>query len=143
MLVVEAPLDSEPTTPLDESVRQYTYPSVQTTIEDDFEGANVPNGSPLGRRAQADATLPVDDDLEDNNHPESLSRSAPDSRIEEARPVSPIEARPVSSIRDDDDDFSGWLDDNTDDLDDEAPSLTTELRQEGTGIDRQARTPEA
>lgn len=99
MLVVEAPMDSEPSTPLDESVRSFNYPP---HLRLGGEGDNTTQMSPL--RAYEDSIPRVEAEEGSISGPEGLAKGLPDS---------PIEARPVEA-QEDNDDYSGWLD-NSDD----------------------------
>lgn len=92
MLVVEAPMDSEPTTPLDESVRSFNYPP-------HLRLGNETDPSPL------------------RSYEDSIPRAEADEAsdgLAKSLPESPIEARPAVA-QEDNDDYSGWLD-NSEDL---------------------------
>ncbi|KAF3802273.1 DNA polymerase zeta catalytic subunit, partial [Colletotrichum gloeosporioides] len=101
MLVVEAPLDSEPTTPMDENGPPPAY--VQPWAEDteDYEEPISTTAPSRESRGSSGSTTS-----------EEASRTPPP--LPERR-ASPIEAVPANL--DDDDDYSAWMeDDNTNDV---------------------------
>jgi hypothetical protein len=100
MLVVEAPMDSEPSTPLDDNVRDFNYPP-HLRLGGEGDGTTT-HASPL--RAYQDSIPRAEVEEGNITGPEGLAKGLPDS---------PIEARPVES-QEDKDDYSGWLDNSED-----------------------------
>ncbi|TKW56726.1 putative PH domain-containing protein [Colletotrichum tanaceti] len=103
LLVVEAPLDSEPSTPMDENMPPPAY--VQPWAEDASD--NEETAEALQTRDHGEDKKGV----KNNRTPPSLPRRR-GKHEEEGRP---IEAVPDNEVNDDDD-YSAWIDDAQDDL---------------------------
>ncbi|KAF9872197.1 putative ph domain-containing protein [Colletotrichum karsti] len=94
MLVVEAPLDSEPTTPMDENIPQPAY--VQPWAEDTDDYEEPPSIGPSRESSSSSTTS------------EGASRTPPP--LPERR-ASPIQTMPAT-VGDEDDDYSAWMEDD-------------------------------
>ncbi|KAM0279027.1 hypothetical protein ACHAQH_004809 [Verticillium albo-atrum] len=117
LFVVAAPMESEPSTPLNEEMTE--YPSYASAwVEDAKE-----SGPSSGRSRMA----PDEDD-----QPTPLVQHRPTNKptsMASSKSESPVEARPAQTLQDDDDDdFSGWLD-NTEVEDYEPEAPPTEAKQ--------------
>ncbi|KAF6840656.1 PH domain-containing protein [Colletotrichum plurivorum] len=115
MLVVEAPLDSEPTTPMDENIPQAAY--MRPWAEDVDDEEEPPSISSQSRASS------------DSSSKES-SRTPPPLPQRRAKTASEslIEAVPAN-VLDDDDDYSAWMDNTEDDHDEayEDPNKKTSI----------------
>ncbi|KAK6208846.1 ph domain-containing protein [Colletotrichum tabaci] len=102
LLVVEAPLDSEPSTPMDENMPPPTY--VQPWAEDASDNEEIAEALQTRNHREDEKGV------ERNRMPPPLPRRH--GKHEEERP---IEAVPANMVNDDDD-YSAWIDDAQDDL---------------------------
>ncbi|KAL0937920.1 putative ph domain-containing protein [Colletotrichum truncatum] len=109
MLVVEAPLDSEPSTPMEENIPQPTYTQPWVEETDDYEES--PSIGPQYRHS--------------SNTSEKTSRTPPPLPQRRAEEDSPIESVPIHV--DDDDDYSAWMDDTNE-------TFENENRKPGTTV---------
>ncbi|GKT46039.1 putative phosphatase [Colletotrichum spaethianum] len=107
LLVVEAPLDSEPSTPMDENMPPPAY--VQPWAEDGSEDEEVAGASQA--RTYRHGEDNSREEKEESRTPPPLPQRR--GRLEEEE--QPIEAVPAS-VADDDEDYSAWIDDAQDDL---------------------------
>ncbi|GJC85667.1 putative PH domain-containing protein YPR091C [Colletotrichum liriopes] len=107
LLVVEAPLDSEPSTPMDENMPLPAY--VQPWAEDasDDEGTADASQTRIYKRGEDDGR----EEKEESRTPPPL----PQRRGRHEEEQQPIQAVPAN-VPDDDDDYSAWIDDAQDDL---------------------------
>ncbi|KAK1452715.1 hypothetical protein CCUS01_10756 [Colletotrichum cuscutae] len=111
LLVVEAPLDSEPSTPMEESMPPPAY--VQPWAED-VSDSERDTGAREERTRGRDRIV-VDEKKEHGNEEEEESKSRTPPPLPQRRDTKlddPIVAKPVnvSGVDEDDDDYSAWMD---------------------------------
>lgn len=137
MLVVEAPLDSEPTTPMDRGDKEPSYAQAWAAADEGGRSNTFSNGSRVRSKKNEDLKSPtVIEGSRQDSLVEQSARELPDEGQLNRRSgdadespglETPVEARPSRDIPDeeDDDDLSGWLeetetDEGGDDLSDPA-----------------------
>ncbi|CRK40692.1 hypothetical protein BN1708_008284 [Verticillium longisporum] len=127
LFVVAAPMESEPSTPLNEDMTDYTSraPAWEAGVQE--------TGSSLGKPRMAP-------DEEDHATPMVKQRSTVGLKSSASRKAdSPIEARPAQVLLDDDDDFSGWLD-NTEEEGGEPEAPLAEAKRDLAAVPAEMRS---
>ncbi|GKT66572.1 PH domain-containing protein [Colletotrichum tofieldiae] len=107
LLVVEAPLDSEPSTPMDENMPQPAYVHPWAEDASDDEGTADASQTRIYKRGEDNGR----EEKEESRTPPPL----PQRRGWHEEEQQPIQAVPAN-VPDDDDDYSAWIDDAQDDL---------------------------
>ncbi|KAK1983377.1 hypothetical protein LZ30DRAFT_588523 [Colletotrichum cereale] len=106
LLVVEAPLDSEPSTPMDENMPLPAY--IQPWAEDASDDEGV-----MGTSRTQDFRRGEDSSREEEKRQSRTPPPLPQRRSKPEEDDEPIEAVPAN-VADDDEDYSAWIDDTQD-----------------------------